>query len=169
MSYDLHETSKLMRSQSNRHTQFPLFVVVEKLEVPKPDDCGQYTKYFNGDTLSEISSETYDALDDYLCSDEVDENDIELIKVLEDAGYNALEEVELTDWRKVCYDIEDVVSDRAGVFFTEAACELHIRQNYYHYTEPRSYVISAWRNPEMVATMQMILKLTGEEIPDYYR
>lgn len=163
---DLLEISRLMRTQSNRHTQFPLFVVVEKLEVPKPEDCGEHTQYYSSEYPS-LTVEQYEqferAQDDYT-------HDVDVVKdVLELIGVSEVNDIDLEDYRKVDYDIEDVVSDRAGVFFTEAACELHIRQNHYHYKQPRSYVISAWRNPEMVETMQMLLKLTGEEIPDYYR
>lgn len=165
----LEETSRLMRTQSNRHTQYPLFIIQDEQEVPKAPGCGQYTKYFNGDTLGEITAEQYNALDEYLCQDDVDENDIELIKLLEDTGYTALEDVDLSDWREVCYDLEWVYRDEAGVFFTEKACHDHIEKNSYHYNKPRSYVISAWRNPEMVATMQMILKLTGNDIPSHYQ
>ena len=166
---DLIETSQLMRSQSNRHTQYPLFIVQEEQEVPKAPDCGNLTKYFNGDTLSEMTAEQYQALEDYQAEDEVDVNDIELIKLLEDVGYDALEDVDLNDWREVTYDLEWVYRDEAGVFFTEKACHDHIESNNYHYNKPRSYVISAWRNPEMVATMHMLLKLTGEEIPSHYK
>lgn len=166
---DLQETSRLMRTQSNRHTQFPLFIIQEQQEVPKATGCGNLTKYFNSDTLSEMTVEQYNAIEEYQDNDEVDENDIELIKLLEDVGYEALNDIDLTDWREVCYDLEWVYRDEAGVFFTEQACHEHIESNNYHYNKPRSYVISAWRNPEMVAVMQMILKLTGDDIPDYYR
>lgn len=167
--HDLIETSNLMRTQSNRHTQYPLFIIQEEQEVPKAAGCGNLTKYFNGDTMQEMTYKQYQALDAYLCEDEVDENDIELIKLLEDVGYDALEDVDLSDWREVCYDIEWVYRDESGVFFTEKSCHDHIESNHYHYNKPRSYVISAWRNPEMVATMQMILKLTGDEIPSHYQ
>lgn len=101
---DLLEISRLMRTQSNRHTQFPLFIIQEEQEVPKAHDCGNLTKYFNGDTLSEMTVEQYEAIDDYQNEDKVDENDIDLIKLLEDVGYEALEDIDLTDWREVCYD-----------------------------------------------------------------
>ena len=78
------------------------------------------------------------------------------------------EECECGRKTRMCFDWKWEMDDRAGVFFTERACEFHIAQNHYHYNKPRSYVISAWRNPEMVETMQMILKLTGDDIPSCY-
>lgn len=40
-------------------------------------------------------------------------------------------------------------ADRANVFFTEKACEKHIRENGYHFNIPTSYIRHAWRNPEI--------------------
>lgn len=167
---DLIETSKLMRTQSNRGTQYPLFVVQEELEVGKPDGCGAESQYWS-DEYATLTVDQYDELE--RAQDRLT-HDTDVVKdALEAIGVESVDDIDLGDWRKVDYDIEYVMSDRAGVFFTEAACELHIRQNLHHYTKPRSYVISAWRNPEMVATMQMILNLTSEaaglDMPSCYK
>lgn len=65
--------------------------------------------------------------------------------------------------------IERDLNFEAGVFFTEAACDAHIKQNHYHYNEPRSYGISAWRNPEMQAVMNdLIINHAGIDLPAKY-
>lgn len=140
----LEQISREMREQDNRSTQYPLFVV-------------QSLKRVEGENHSE-------RLEDH-------ENDM-----CEVCTKNAELGEEVADYCEDCgsecfrsYDLEYQNDDQAGVFFTEQACHEHIRLNDYHYTKPRSYVISAWRNPEMVAVMQSILKLTGEEIPNHYK
>lgn len=163
---ELLETSRLMRTQDNRGTQYPLFVVQEELEVGKPDGCGENSQYWS-DEYATLTVEQYDELER---AQDGFTHDTDVVKdALEAIGVESVDDIDLGDWRKVDYDIEPTISDRAGFFFTEAACELHIRQNHYHYTKPRSYVISAWRNPEMVMVMQTILMLTGEEIPSHYK
>lgn len=162
---DLVETSKLMRTQSNRYTRFPLFVVHETLEVVQAEGCGDYTKYISNDGEHEFTREQYDAIEEA----QDNENSESVTELLEELGFENLYDIDLTEFRAVEFELQSVMSDRAGFFFTEKACEDHIAQNHYHYTKPRSYVISAWRNPEIVATMQMILKLTGEEIPSHYK
>lgn len=140
----LKEVSVLMRSQDNRSTQHPLFVVQELKEIVKASGCGDRTIYVDGE--DELSQEEYDA---------------------EEANEDS--DVDLSEYREIEVSDEWVISDTAGMFFTEDACERHIKLNNYHYRKPRSYVISAWRNPEMVMVMQAILKLTGEEIPSHYK
>lgn len=166
---DLIETSKLMRTQSNRHTQYPLFVVHEELEVVQAQGCGDYTKYISEDGEHEFTQEQYDAIEEA----QDNENQESVEELLEELGFENLYDINLRDFRAVEFELQSVMSDRAGFFFTEKACHDHIEQNHYHYTKPRSYVISAWRNPEIVATMQMILNLTTEadglDIPSCYK
>lgn len=40
------------------------------------------------------------------------------------------------------------VSDRTGCFLTKRAAEKHIELNGYHYQNPHTYAMTAWRNPE---------------------
>lgn len=66
------------------------------------------------------------------------------------------------------YKIEPVFDLRAGVFFTTKACQQHIDENDYHYTNPRVYAISAWRNPEMQAVQQHLIVASGKKLPSQY-
>lgn len=172
---DLLETSKLMREQDNRSTQYPLFVVHEKIERTVADGRGDKSVYihYDGGDYSEISVEQYDILEEEYSNfngynSEEFESTEEAAKVMEELRIESIEDFNPDEWEKIEISVEWEMSDRAGFFFTEKACHEHIEQNNYHYTQPRSYVISAWRNPEIVATMHMILKLTGEEIPSHY-
>lgn len=163
---DLLETSKLMREQSCRHTQYPLFIIQEEQEVVKAEGCGNERKYFSNDGEMELTFEQFEALEEAQLNDATSE-DVE--ELLEEVGFGALADFDSYDFRAIEFDTEYVYRDDAGFFFTEKACHDHIEANHYHYNKPRSYVISAWRNPEMVQTMQMILKLTGDEIPSQYQ
>lgn len=72
----------------------------------------------------------------------------------------------------VYYRMEEQPNLSAGVFFTAKACEDHIRANHYHYNNPRSYGISAWRNYEMQTVMLEIVARgleKGEKIPSHYK
>lgn len=162
----LEETSRLMRTQDNRGTQFPLFIIQEQKEVMTANGRGDRTIYFNSEDQVSITADQYEELEEARDSDKTDE---EVAELLEDVGMDSLGEFEADDWERLEINDEYVFADQAGFFFTEKACHDHIESNHYHYTKPRSYVISAWRNPEMVATMQMILKLTGDDIPNHYK
>lgn len=147
---DLIETSRLMRSQSNRHTQFPLFIIQNKNKVYEED----------GDEIEWLSDDWEELEEDDVC-ESCREDGIHAMRRCADCKH--------PDRTPRLYSWKWQMDDRAGVFFTEKACHDHLESNNYHYNNPRSYVISAWRNPEMIATMQMILKLTGDEIPSHYK
>lgn len=163
---NLIETSRLMREQDNRGTQYPLFIIQQEVETVTGDGRGDRTIYWNGGDQTSMTDEQYEILDG--AEDEV-EPDETTLKVLEEVGLDEVSDFDSNDWERLEVKDEFVFADNAGFFFTEKACHDHIEANKYHYNKPRSYVISAWRNPEMVATMHMILKLTGEEIPSHYQ
>lgn len=54
-----------------------------------------------------------------------------------------------------------------GIFFTEEAANNHIKQNYYHYNNPRTYVKHAFRNPEMKRLFKAIGNITGVEYVEH--
>lgn len=163
---DLLETSKLMREQNHRHTQYPLFIVQELQEVVKAEGCGDYVKYVSNDGENELTVEQYEAIEEAQNADPEEEVDPEL---LEELGIDNVDDIDLYDYRSIELSEEWVYRDDAGFFFTEKACHDHIKANHYYYNKPRSYVISAWRNYELQETMRMLLKLTGEEIPSQYQ
>ena len=150
----LKKTSTLMKEQNNRGTQYPLFVIQDlKEEITHGDFC-DFHKYF-GDEGEEIDEkDVCQTCEDKACSDGFSEMDTCECGVKQ---YLPLKEV----WE---FDL------KAGVFFTEKACDEHIQQNNYHYTKNvRSYVVGAWRNEEMKVVMQSIINLTGDEIPSHYK
>lgn len=48
-----------------------------------------------------------------------------------------------------------IVSDT--MFLTKRECEEHIRKNHYHYREPHSYAMTAWRSPQVEKLFDVIM------------
>jgi len=148
------EIAAAMLEQDNRGTQYPLFVVrhTTKVFVEGADYDGEQRK--DGDLL-DITT---------LCTS---------CLALREEGEVLPDEcgechIEAYDY----YKNKAVIDTRAGYFFTEQACEQHILQNNYHYEkDAHSYVVSAWRNPELVAVMQNILTqhTPYKDLPNYYK
>ena len=168
-SMEMKETSQLMRTQSNRSTQYPLFIIQELQEVVKAEGCGSESKYVDWGGENELTSEQYTALEELQDSDKEDELEEDAVTLMEELSIDDAHDIDLSEFREITYDEEWVYRDDAGVFFTEHACDLHMIQNAHHYNKPRSYVISAWRNYELQETMLMILKLTEGDIPSCYQ
>lgn len=42
------------------------------------------------------------------------------------------------------------------VFLTKRACKKHIEQNDYHYDNPHTYALTAWRNPEVEHLLKIL-------------
>ena len=150
MNDKLVEISKLMREQGNRSTQYPLFVI-QSLKKHYVGRDGDYTGVSRIEDV-DIAS---------LC---------ESCSFLSEEGTELPENCDDCDSEGFCYFREEYeIDNNAGVFLTEKACEEHIEANSYHYNSPKSYVISAWRNAEMVSVMHYLLSLTEGEIPSHYR
>jgi len=132
----LQETGKEMITQDNRATSRPLFVV----QV----DVKRYTE--EQDAEFKERKEEPDELN--LCEAclVLHGEEKELPEDCEDCHWNAFHH----------FNIEKEFDLRAGVFFTAAACDAHIAANSYHYSNPRSFAISVWRNPEMEAVMDYL-------------
>lgn len=147
----LHELGKKMNAQDNRGTQFPLFVVRQRVRKYNYNQDGEFSERL----------EDYD--EDSLC---------EKCEKLADEGDVLPDECDDCESSSfVRYDLDYEFDMRAGVFFTEEACDAHIKANHYHYHEPSSYAIGAWRNWEMQKMLQIVSELGSErnEARDCYR
>lgn len=143
----IKDLAEKMSIQSNRATQFPLFVV-------------QVDKKVYGDESWCSEVERKDESDGEMCDD---------CKKKDEDGT-------APDYCRDCdsecfvwFNWEKEFDLQAGIFLTEEACEQHIKVNNYHYTNPRSYVISAWRNWEMQELFKIIFTLAGKKIPNWYK
>lgn len=150
----LQETSKNMRTQNNRATQYPLFVIQNRVKEWVAPEVGVGYEY------KELK-EDYD-------NDDICDSCMAAIES-EKAEYPDEDCVYCSEGLYNHYNLKWEFDLTAGVFFTEEAAKKHIKQNYYHYHEDvRTYVVGAWRNPEMQEVMKMLVGLTGEDIPQQY-
>jgi hypothetical protein len=127
----MQQIGELIRTQDNRCTSDPLFLVQEKKRMygMDPDYCEDY------DWLSE---------DHEAVADEIERAGLD---VLDDKG------VEIKGWEKAYYiDQWEFVT----VCFTEQACKDYIEANGHNLNEPRIYAASAYRNREMIAIREML-------------
>lgn len=62
--------------------------------------------------------------------------------------------------------VEDVISKFTGCFLTKQACKEHIKQNSYHYSEPHTYAMTAYRNPEFERVWNILKKTDWKQLAD---
>jgi hypothetical protein len=133
---------KEMNAQSNRGTQWPMFVI----QV----DVKRYVSEYD-DSEHRERKEEFEISD--LCKK---------CKVLCEAEKEMPEDCDdCHDGSFHHYNIVQEFSLDAGVFLTAKACEEHIAANKHRYTNPRSFGISAGRNPEMQKIMNMLSSVAG--------
>lgn len=137
----LIEIGVKMNTQDNRSTAYPLFVIQSLNKVYSENGCeSERNEDIDDNELCKSCKELYD-----------NEKDLpEQCEECDSCGFH---------W----FDNEYEFDLRAGVFFTEQACEEHIKANDYHYTKPRSYAIGAWRNEEMQEVMRIISSLGSKD------
>lgn len=147
---DLKKIGEKMAHQDHRMTQYVLFVVLEDEKVPSLPGNGQWERKDGEIDFSLLCD---------LCG-KLHEDGEDLPIYCDDCEPDCF-------WE--CETIEKF-NLKAGVFLTSEACDDHIKVNHYHYNNPRSYGISAWRNYEMQAVMKHLIKdHAGLELPNHYR
>jgi len=147
MFTQLCRLSEDMNNQDNRATADPiLFELQVKEQSPTASD---YSDLFVWRESSEYIYNTIKEL-----RERIDE-------YFEREGYSS----EMTD-----REVEDCAEEKLGIerayylerwvtketFFTLREYEDHVRQNSHHYTDPRSYVVHAWRNPGMELVVKFL-------------
>jgi hypothetical protein len=150
----LIELSKKLNTQDERATNLPQFVVQEDVEVEHGGP-----NYWEADVKRRRTTEGmgsgkdyYEALLCYECTKEFES----------DTAFDDLP----VDCEKcdeglfVFVDIKQEFKMEAGAFLTAEACDKHIRLNKHHYSNPRSFAVSSWRNPEMEQLINWIKSLT---------
>lgn len=133
----IQDIGELIRTQDNRATADPIFVVQEKKRLYGLDP--NYTE------------DTVWVHDDGDCK-EADSEETERLDRLEDQG-NPDE-----DWTNTGYVDRWVF---VTACFTEQGCQDFIDANRHNLTDPRIYVASAYRNEEFIAVRRYIKSLPG--------
>lgn len=50
------------------------------------------------------------------------------------------------------------------MFLTKKSCQKHIELNHYHYTQPHTYAMTAWRSPEVKRLLKVLREIDFEEV-----
>lgn len=50
------------------------------------------------------------------------------------------------------------------MFLTKQECKEHIEANSYHYNEPRTYAMTAWRSPQVAKLLEILENVNWEEV-----
>lgn len=151
----LMEISKGLNNQSHRGTAMPYFFQVQtEHQIAVPEGNGNEAWYMDEGTI-ETEKEIVDTIYDYKCGKMTKK------KIKELDSYDKEEILEEAGWRKVYYDYEKRLEN---AFFTEKACEHHIKINSHNLNKPHSYLSHAFRNPEMETVLTFLCELSGGKI-----
>ena len=148
----IEELPELLKTQDNRSTADPIYVVydIERIVVPA-DNHYDGMFWFWGDGDGHEFDEVYDwhkfCLDNCYEGFHPEMELDELEKKAEDMGLQHLAYVE----RRVF----------TNVFLTEKGAKDFIKANHYHFTRLHVYVHSLWRNEEMQAVRKFFLEKGG--------
>jgi len=104
--------------------------------VAVPDGCGDEVRYIHdGGFMTENEVMEYYAEPGQTICDVIEQN---------------------SDISQYSVVIEDYIPENHNVFFTETACLCHMEQNRHHFSAPSSYVMHAFRNPELEKMFEAI-------------
>lgn len=150
-----------LRTQTNDGNAAPVYWgVAEDHEVLAYE--GEGTPYLTTDdgllTLQEAIEEIgiciedcdEDILSQWECVDQSNADEVSEFAI-ETAGLSYHEVV----WLKK----EMRISKQTGAFLTKRACEQYIKRNAYHHDNPRTYAMTAWRNPEFEKFLEIFKEL----------
>lgn len=160
------DIAEKMGIQNNRHTQYPLFYVQQEVEIWVDGDAEADRIAFVGDD-GEVTS--------------VEDSDEHLWKKVEgdwesewhceelNETIDSYEACERFGLRQIHLKIDYVDVTDVGPFLTEDAANRHMQSNAHHYTKPRTYVYSCWRNHEMQELLRLIFCFKEAEVPSQYK
>jgi hypothetical protein len=164
--YDaLVEISTNINNQDNRCTASPYFYQVQtKKEVAAYEGCGTEV-WYNSDLCKTLKTE--EDIKEYIIEDMLDNMDPEYstdeANILAEEDYLGLTEYDITEYLEEHnfnkYDVQEE-NVYENMFFTEKACDQHIKINKHNMNEPRSYVQHAYRNPELEVVIKFLSSLT---------
>ena len=153
---DLQNELNIQTTDGNATPTF--WMVQEKKDIPVPDCCGtSYITYDEGKwTLEESIEFVEQVLPEYNqdMRDEWAAVDKDSIQEVFDFMYLELGMENL--FGVVDYQTEYVLSEDTGAFLTKRACGEYIKKYGYNHREPRTYAMTAYRNPELARLLNIL-------------
>ena len=189
----LKKLSETMRTQEHDCQAAPRFwVVAQSIKEYVGEDYGSHVDLVTEDGDTVIENANVKNVVDYFMkeySDEVKERRITInytpsycdIFVLDKENGEAEEEETLFDvddvirffeehdiisdsyYRTICYNINDASICPDTMFITKESCKNHIRLNGYHYHNPHTYAMTAWRSPEVEKLWKLLEETDWEK------
>ena len=159
----LMELSEQLNTQDHRGTRMPYFFQIQetKLDICVEGNGEQYWIDEEGETLSD--EDIKQNIFDYYLEHDSNKSDEELQGL-----YDNLEDYEIEEFCEGEFNLRSIWMEYkqtlSGSFLTEKACNTHIKQNDYHYHNPKSYLSGGFRNPEMEKVMKFLCELTGGKL-----
>lgn len=162
----LRELQHELNTQENDGQASPRYWgIAETKRKPAPDFCGD-SYIFLGEGMPMTCKEFVDYLtdNDYLEGYEEDWNDVDK----EDTGNLvsfATHILNMSGIREVWMETEyPIINENSNVFLTKRACKKHIETNGYHYSNPHTYAMTAWRNPEFERVLNILQTMNIDDI-----
>jgi len=143
-----------MKTQDNRITQHPIFVVYDWEKLPADPDYVDDWEYADLEDGYDVIGTTKKDIIKYAKSYDMDLPD-NIDSMDEDQLFDFLNELTGNQWIKFYYHEVRILKN---IFFTEKAAQRFIDQNDYHYKKPHIYVHCLWRNPEMQNIQKALLE-----------
>lgn len=148
----LMEISNELNTQGHRATAMPYFFQVQtEHQIAVPEGTGTEAWYMD-ECVIETEKEIVNVIFDYK------NGKMSKMKIKALSAYDKEDILEEAGWRKVYYDYEKRLDN---AFFTEKACENHIKLNKHKLNKPKSFLTHAYRNPEMEIVMKFLCELSG--------
>ena len=149
LAEQLIKTGKELAKQDNLHTAWPIWYVTEIVKVQAPEDSAEYTE--------RIDPDCYDISD--VCDD--------CAKEWEETGNppDTCDNYKCDDTFYHYNKERQFASYGSEFFLTQKACQEYIDANAYHFSNPKPYAGSAFRNHEIQPIIQALILAAGEEIP----
>lgn len=190
----LKKLSETMRNQEHDYQASPRFwVVAQSIKEYTGEDYGSHVDLVTEDGDTVVEDANVKNVVDYFMneySDEIEENRITVnhtpsyceIFVLDKENGEAEEEETLFDiddvirffeehdiisdshYRTVCYNVNDTSICPDTMFITKESCKNHIRLNGYHYNNPHTYAMTAWRSPEVERLWKILEETDWEKV-----
>lgn len=168
----LAELAQELRTQDNCGTRNPVWCIMDKEWVVKPEGCGDELIICFNETDYTKEEFANELIDNYsLRGEKKEDNAFEDIcectnaQDLRDTVLEYFSDVDIYDIDMVERTLEDCISEDATAFLTKKSAEEHLRLNAHHYhKEARAYALSAWRNPVYERVIEIIKNTNWEEL-----
>ena len=149
--------------------------ILEEGQQVVPDGFGDYTRVVDktyGDSETYSLEEYVKHIRELLLEDDdevlyetwesVDKEDIN--EVIEFATKHLERNTEVFEIKKTTY-----VSEQTGCLLTKRAAKKHIELNGYNYKNPKTYAMTAWRNPEFEKFLNIFENLDLTELEKFVK